>query len=694
MSDTIVIGKRISQDVAAVWGLVTGTLSDQTDLQAALNAKITSVNGVNVIYVGKHGNDSNSGLSWQAAKLTFGAAITTAGAPTSSARVLIVCLDGGNYTLSSREITNPFTATGTWTANTILIPQYCAIYAPFATITGSVVLSDFSYLNCYRIVSQATASVPSTFDYRLGCCVIKQRGNQTTEGVSNSYAEVKTIMNYGGAAVSNWATLGTLFADIENIDVYQQNQASATQYGVGIGDAGQANGFGNIYADIGLIRLNSANTYCASLTQLGFISANVKRTIHSTGLARILHTAGSLFLQEPGIDAFSWGSSSKGYWFDGVDDFITTLYIHNLDTQSYSFEVFLSFFDGAGTYIIFDTRDAANDGAVFLLNAGKIDFRHNSIITQGLHTFTSGQLYHIIVAVTYGGTAKIYVNGAEVSYIAQPTINTAISTTATSVIGRQSYTAAYSYFRGNLNLFRVFNYALSASQIKSLYNNGQIGADVEYADKWGGTAEQTSGTLERGRRYRINTFAAGDSFTNVGAASNASGVVFVATGTTPTTWTNGSALIRVGAMFDLDMETGGNYSVFDKSTNAFHGTVSGAVPISREQIVKAVRATITGDTALTNIVPFGYRTKILANVKQGGGAGKKLNIGTSAGGAQVVNNFEFAANGLYNLTLVNPGAFSLTNNQTLYVNDDTTATAWSDTTALSFDLYFILEKVV
>lgn len=57
---------------------------------------------------------------------------------------------------------------------------------------------------------------------------------------------------------------------------------------------------------------------------------------------------------------------------------------------------------------------------------------------------------------------------------------------------------------------------------------------------------QTSGTLTVGKKYRIHTFVAGDSFTNVGASSNATGVDFVATGTTPTTWTNSSVLTPIG----------------------------------------------------------------------------------------------------------------------------------------------------
>jgi len=53
---------------------------------------------------------------------------------------------------------------------------------------------------------------------------------------------------------------------------------------------------------------------------------------------------------------------------------------------------------------------------------------------------------------------------------------------------------------------------------------------------------QTSGTLEIGALYEITTYVATDDFINVGAASNANGIVFIATGTTPTDYTNGSTL--------------------------------------------------------------------------------------------------------------------------------------------------------
>ena len=55
------------------------------------------------------------------------------------------------------------------------------------------------------------------------------------------------------------------------------------------------------------------------------------------------------------------------------------------------------------------------------------------------------------------------------------------------------------------------------------------------------TNTQTSGSLIVDFTYRIILYVTGDDFTNVGG-SNLTGAVFVATGTTPTVWTNGSQL--------------------------------------------------------------------------------------------------------------------------------------------------------
>ena len=64
----------------------------------------------------------------------------------------------------------------------------------------------------------------------------------------------------------------------------------------------------------------------------------------------------------------------------------------------------------------------------------------------------------------------------------------------------------------------------------------------------------TSGTVTTGLLYEIGLFVAGDDFTNIGGV-NTSGTSFVATGTTPTTWTNSSILRQVN-FYSQEVETG------------------------------------------------------------------------------------------------------------------------------------------
>lgn len=94
----------------------------------------------------------------------------------------------------------------------------------------------------------------------------------------------------------------------------------------------------------------------------------------------------------------------------------------------------------------------------------------------------------------------------------------------------------------------TFNRALSASEVLDLYRNG-----IAFADKWGSQTEQTSGTLTAGKRYRINNWITDDDFTNVGG-TNEDGNEFIATGTTPTKWTNSSTVVPAGATLDLEPE--------------------------------------------------------------------------------------------------------------------------------------------
>lgn len=57
-----------------------------------------------------------------------------------------------------------------------------------------------------------------------------------------------------------------------------------------------------------------------------------------------------------------------------------------------------------------------------------------------------------------------------------------------------------------------------------------------------------------GKSYKIHDYINGDDFTNIGASSNASGVFFIATGTTPANWTNSTQIRFDSGPFTIIIE--------------------------------------------------------------------------------------------------------------------------------------------
>lgn len=98
----------------------------------------------------------------------------------------------------------------------------------------------------------------------------------------------------------------------------------------------------------------------------------------------------------------------------------------------------------------------------------------------------------------------------------------------------------------NLNDGVQGSHAVTVDDIKEYTNTGIPGELVfeAYIRQSGGDNSIfiTSGTLEIGKTYYISNYQSSDDFTNVGAVDNSIGTRFVATGTTPAVWTNGSEL--------------------------------------------------------------------------------------------------------------------------------------------------------
>ena len=295
--------------------------------------------------------------------------------------------------------------------------------------------------------------------------------------------------------------------------------------------------------------------------------------------------------------------------------------------------------------------------------ASSSDARRATI--SGFVTAYAGQVVDIVVTRT-GTTLKIYINGTDTAYTettagTPPAWSSSVNSSFVLVGARSSTTI----FTGRIYRSVVFNRALSASDVTELITLG-----VNPADQWGTQTGQTSGTLVASKRYRITTYVSADSFTNVGAASNATGVEFVATGTTPTTWTNASTLNRIGGLVDLDFTVGAGYQATDRSTNALHGTLFAGVEFTQPKRMAVVYGTTSTATSQLMLGSFSIPTNaIIEDIIVNSSGTATVSIGPVTGGSTTIVNAASVVAGRQKLTIATP--FSTSGN--LYVTSSTTA---------------------
>jgi hypothetical protein len=284
----------------------------------------------------------------------------------------------------------------------------------------------------------------------------------------------------------------------------------------------------------------------------------------------------------------------------------------------------------------------------------------NAFNISGFSTTYAGQIVDLIVT-RVSGAWKCYINGTDVTPGTTNFAGESVSFTYCHVgLGGTAQTLNTPVYRSV-----VFNRALSATDVTELITIG-----VNPADQWGTQTGQTSGTLVASKRYRITTYVSADSFTNVGAASNTTGVEFVATGTTPTTWTNASTLNRIGGLVDLDFTVGTGYQATDRSTNNLHGTLFNGVEFTQPKRVAVLYATTSTNGNQQMLGTLAIPTNaIIEDIIVNSTGSATVSVGNASAGTQIVNGASVVS-GRQKLTLATP--FSTTGN--LWVNSNSTAT--------------------
>jgi len=278
-------------------GLQGGITDEYYHLSASDYTAISGWSESNVVYVGKHGNDSNDGLTIANAKLTFANAITYVNTqtPSSSNRFSILCNDAGEYTES-------FT-----------VPSWVGIIAPAAKIVGNQTVNENSLLNSFRLVASSGYAVNKTTGSGAATVVCPRAVLTSTAGALTC---TSGVVNYSGNSievvdgVAINGVNGTVNAKVEYIDI--------TGTGTGLVSASGGNLFfnGTSISCSGAGTALSLNLTCTITAMVNSISCNVAYNVIDAFSTLKLNCA-ELSGTQTGIGTVNYFSVDSGAILDG-----------------------------------------------------------------------------------------------------------------------------------------------------------------------------------------------------------------------------------------------------------------------------------------------------------------------------------------------------------------------------------------
>ena len=137
-----------------------------------------------------------------------------------------------------------------------------------------------------------------------------------------------------------------------------------------------------------------------------------------------------------------------------------------------------------------------------------------------------------------------------------------------------------------------------------------------------------------------------------------------------TLWTDNVIYERIGAIVDLDFTVGTGYQAYDRTSNAFHGTLFGGVEWMMPRRMATLYATTSTSGNQQMLGSLAIPTNaIIEDIIVNSTGSATVSVGNASAGTQIVNGASVVA-GRQKLTLATP--FSTTGN--LWVNSNSTAT--------------------
>jgi hypothetical protein len=180
-----------------------------------------------------------------------------------------------------------------------------------------------------------------------------------------------------------------------------------------------------------------------------------------------------------GVTSEAWNNGTTGKYgaglsLDGADDKVTITDNANLrfdtNTQDFSLFAWVKRSATGAIHYVMSKEDADDDGWRLMVNADNtVTCSVNGVdITS---TATVDTNWHLVgCTITRAGNGQVYIDGLP-NGSATAISSTAMATTSNITVGTRSYTST-GYFAGLIDEAQIYNYALTAQQVKTLYNQG------------------------------------------------------------------------------------------------------------------------------------------------------------------------------------------------------------------------------
>jgi hypothetical protein len=184
-----------------------------------------------------------------------------------------------------------------------------------------------------------------------------------------------------------------------------------------------------------------------------------------------------------GGEAWKTGASGKfnsSLSFDGTDDYLDipdTTQLNFSTTTPYSLSVWVQKASDGVTQVVLDKRTAENTGySIFIGSDNQVYFRSTNLTDLvSTATITGTDWHHLLVTDNRGGTRQLFIDGQLAASDNVTTSSNSLSATTTLRLARNSTAGIGNYyFAGQIDDVRIYNYPLTALQIKDIYTGGAV----------------------------------------------------------------------------------------------------------------------------------------------------------------------------------------------------------------------------